>query len=350
MTDLEDVWGEEFAQNVKQKTAERRQERNRVSHEELKKICSLAINEGKFDPEEGEPMFSHTTDNGITHQVLLMQVPDPEGSEVWEHLSEPWEGAARLPLEYLGEWYWSTFPRREDLKKLTQGDYCIVVGSIDEQEGESGEVYRNIYPVRGIATLNEAKELAEDALADEGFRESLGDEEEEDTASDFADTSESIVGDAMDESEEEEENVVEEEEAEEESSGGLMFDTGSSSDSDDDSSSGDGGGLKSMLGGEQDEEEDEEETVAPYEPVAHTLERLAEQQDEDEKPGVWEIEEGSPKLQRLTTVVINKTDAEGVTKDNEGKIKEIVYDVIENHAEQEDEDDEEDDDDMNKLF
>jgi len=74
--ELSEVFGEDLASNVESKIAERREERNSVTDEQLRDICDLAVNEGKF--EDGEPMFTFTTENNVTHNVLLMQVPTRE--------------------------------------------------------------------------------------------------------------------------------------------------------------------------------------------------------------------------------------------------------------------------------
>lgn len=323
MTDLSDAFGDDFAQHIKERTAERRQERNRVTEEQMKDICSMAINDGKF--EEGDPQFTYTTDNGVDHTVMLVQLPDPDGKEVWSYLSEPWDGAARIPLEYLSEWYWSTFPDKKDLAKIEQGDWAIVAGSIEENEGDDGDTYRNIYPVAGLATLDEAKEYAKAALEDDGFADSEEEEEE--------DQDEVFSGGSSDDEEEEQEEDQESEEPQEEE------------DDDDSSSSSSGGGLGGLMDdvNSDDEEEDEEEPV-PYEDIAEVVETLAEEQGEDEEPKVWEIEEGSEFHDKLTEVVSVKLDLE-----NEDGVKDVVIDVIEGHREEEEEEEEEDST-SNQLF
>lgn len=299
MTELEDVFGEDFASHVQERTAERRQERNRVTDEQKAEIAHLCVNEGKF--EEGDPQFNYTTDNGITHTVMLAQVPDPENSEVWEHLSEPWEGAAKLPLEYLGQWYWSVFPDKQDVADLEQGEDLVVVGSIEESEGDNGEVYYNIYPVRGVLQLDDLQQLADAYTGDNDFEQT---EEETDTTEDDA--------------------------SEDSSSDGLAFDS--------DSSSSDSTGLDGLMedGDEETEEDEEEEEVVPYEDIAHTVEELSDDQDEDEEPQVFEIERDTPELERVTEVVCTKLGIE-----NNEAAEEIVIDVIEEHREDEDDDEDE---------
>lgn len=321
MSELEDVFGEEFAQHVQEKTAERRQERNRLTDEQMAEVAHLSISEGKF--EEGDPQFTYTTDNGITHNILLMQVPDPDGGEVWEHLSEPWDGAARLPLEYLGQWYWSTFPEKKDVAELEQGQHVIVAGSIEEDEGDNGEMYYSIYPVRGVLSLNDAQELASKYEGDADF------EEEEDPDEDFTDDSE------------QEETTSEEEETDSSDGGGLDFD----SDGDGDSGS---GGLDGLMGDDDDDEpeeeevDDEDEQPVPYEDIAAKVEELEESQDPDEEPQVLEIEEGSEHLSRLASVVAGQLEL-----DDEDAVAGVVIDVIQAHR---DDEEEEEEDETNKLF
>lgn len=321
MSELEDVFGEDFAQNVQERTAERRQERNQLTEEQMAEIAHLSINEGKF--EEGDPQFTYTTDAGVTSSILLMQVPDPDNSEVWTHLSEPWEGAAKLPLDYLGQWYWSVFPDKKDVAEIQQGDHVIVSGAIEENEGDNGETYYNIYPVRGIMKLNEAKEMAAEFSGDADF------EEDEDTDSDFEES-------ADDEESEEAESDDDEEETSDDSDSGLDFDS-------DDGDS--GGGLDGLMGDDEEEEEEEEEEdeeeVVPYEEIAATVEKLADNQDPEEEPQVYEIDEGTEQHKRLSKVVANKLDI-----DNLEGVADVVIDVIDEHREEE----EEEEDETNKLF
>lgn len=319
MTDLEDVFGEDFAQHVQERTAERRQERNRLTEKQMAEVASLAINEGKF--EEGDPQFTYTTENGITHNVMLVQVPDPDNGEVWEHLSEPWDGAARLPLEYLGQWYWSTFPDKKDVAKLSQGDHAIVAGGIEESEGDNGEKYYSIYPVRGILTLDEAQEYAQSGDIDEEFGDDDTEEEESEP-----------------EPEPEPEETTTEDSGDTDDDDGLDF----SGDSDD----GGSGGLDGLVGDEEEEDDEEEageedeEPPVPYDEVAGLVEQMADKQDPDEEPQVYEIEEGSEHHKRLTEVV-----CENLELNNEEGAAKVIMDVIDEHR-----DDDEDEDETNKLF
>lgn len=306
--DLADVFGEDLAEQVTSQIAEKRQERNRVSGEQMARICSEAVNENKF--KDGEPQFKYTTENNVTHTVLLMQCPDPQNSTVWEYLDEPWDGAASLPMDYLGEWMRCTFPEKEDVKKIDSGQWYIIVGDIDEYEKDNGEIIESVYPVRGIASLEEAKEYAKAALEGEGFTTSSEDEEEEEPEEEEEEDSSDSVGlskfaSGGDDDEEDEED-------EEESSGG--------------------GGLGGLLDEEKGntEEEDDSEPV-PYEDVAALVEELGDQED-----AVWEVTEGDSRLERLVEVVSTKLEL-----DNEDGVEEVILDVLESHRD-DDEDEEED--------
>jgi len=349
MTDPEDVFGEEFVQHVQERTAERRQERNQLTEEQLAKVAHLAVNEGKF--EEGDPQFTFTTTNGITHNVLYAELPDPDGGEVWEHLSEPWDGAARVPLEYLGQWYWSTFPNKKDVANLKQGDTFIVVGSVDTSEGDDGEKYYNIYPVRATLQLDEAQEMAEAYDGD-------GDFNVEDTDDDFSDDDKAVATETeTKEVQEEPEPEVEAQDEDSDTDDTVATENGSSDDSggltfdNDSSDSSSGGGLDGLVDDDEEEDEsaseDEEpepepepERDVPYDDIAAVVEEMAEAQDPEEEPQVYEIEEGTDHHKRFTEVICNKL---GLNKTK--AVAEVVMDVIDEHREEE-----ENDDDTTKLF
>lgn len=333
MTDLEETFGEDFAQHVQKKTAERREERNRVTEEQLAEICSLAINEQKFD--DGDPMFQYTTENGITHDAILMQVPDPDNSEVWDYMEEPWEGAVSLPLEYLGEWYSSTFFNKEDLKKIneqdgaSQGSWLIAVGSMEDREADDGKTYTNV-DVRGVATLNEAQKYASADLADEfGTDESEPEESDDDSAADPGDFATDDDSEGGDEAESDSEDVDDSDEEE------------------DNSDSSSSGGLNDLLDDDDDEEEDdEEEKTVDYDEVAHTVEELAEKQDDDEEPQIMNLTPEDDKFGRLSEIVAKQCDYDDVDA-----VAEVVGDVIVGQPEDDEEEEEDDDeDDTGKLF
>lgn len=334
MTDLEDTFGADFAQNIKEKTAERREERNRVTDEQMAEICHLAVNENKFD--DGDPQFTYKTDSGVTHNVLLMQLPAMENSskEVWDFLDEPWDGAASIPFDYLGEWMRCTFPNEEQkklLQKVNKGDWAIVVGSIDTYEKDNGDVIESVQPVRGLATLDEAKEIASKMMEEEGFStDSEEDEEEDDSPSQFA------SGD----DEDEEEDEAEEEEEEEDSSSSMF---GSSDDDEEEESS--DSGLSGLINNDEEEEEEEEEPV-PYEEVAGFIENLMEEQDESEEPQIVDITRDMDHFDRLVEITASNLDLEG----SEDGVADVIDDVLEQHRSDDDEEEEDEDDLTGNIF
>lgn len=332
MSDLTDAFGEDFAKGVRKTKQEKQRERSRVTEGEMALICKEAIENNRFD--EGNPTFQYTTDNGITHDVMLVQVPDPQRGEVWEHLSEPWDGAAKLPLDYMGEWYWTTFPNKDDVKKFDQGDWCIAVGAIEENEGENGEVYKSIYPCRGIETTEEAAEIAKTADEDEFIEDVKEESEDEEDEPDLPDEDDIIEEDE----ETEEDPEPEEDEVEEED------ETDEEPETDEEESS---GGLSNLLEEEEAEDEPEEEEEEPdpvsYEEVAEFLEQTIEVQDEGEDPQVVDITRDHPASDRLVSMA-----CDALAVDNEEGVAEVVFDVLEEKRE----DDEEEEEELtsNKLF
>lgn len=340
--ELEDVFGEDLASQVRQKTAERRQERNRLTDQQLAKIAVEAVNNNKF--KGGDPMFQYTTENNVSHTVLLMQVPELNNGTVWEYLSEPWEGAASLPLDYLGEWMRCTFPEKNDLKKIDAGDWVMVVGEIDEYEKDNGEIVESVYPVRGILTLDEVKEYAQQALQDEGFSPSEEEEEPEpepeqeeeaEPEKEEEESPEPTEAEPVEESEPEEEPEEESSSDASSSKPDWMDDDESSSDSSSSSGSGLDGLMEESGATEEEESEEEEQPPVPYDDIANLVEELG-----DQEPKVWEVTEGDDRLDRLVEVVTTKLDL-----DNEEATREVIIEVIEEHN-----GDDEEEEEMDKLF
>lgn len=281
MGQLEDTFGEEFANHVQQRTQERRAERERLSDETKRKIAHLVINEGKFG--EGDPMFSYTSEEGVQHDVLLMELADPASGSVWSQVNELESGAISLPLEYLGQWVWSIFNDPSMAKQMEEDEYYVVAGRLDEWERDDGTTQDQFSPVRGVIGLEEAKKLAAEALEEEGF------------TSPEVDTPPEPPSEPEEEPEEEEEDT-----------GGLF------------------GGSPSAAE-EEEEDEDEAETVpATYSDVANVVEELGE-----EEPEVWDVTAEHSELDTLLLVVCDRLD--GVDYENEAhleKVKEIVLDRV----------------------
>lgn len=274
MGQLEDTFGEEFADHVQQRTQERRAERERLSEDTKRRIAHLVINEGKFG--EGDPMFSYTSEEGVQHDVLLMELADPASGSVWSQVNELESGAVSVPLEYLGQWIWSIFNDPSMAKQMEEDEYYIVAGRLSEWERDDGTTQDQFSPVRGIIGLEEAKELAAEALEEEGF-----------THPEVDDISE----------------PEEEQEPEEEETGGLF------------------GGREPS--DEEEEEEDEDETIpATYSEVANVVEELGE-----EEPEVWEVTAEHSELDTLLLVVCDRLD--GVDYENGSHLEQVKEIVLE---------------------
>lgn len=73
MTELGDVFGDDFEKKYKQKENMRQEKRRKVDKETLMEACWHAVNGGGFDGEE--PRF--TFDAGeMEYDVMLMQAPE----------------------------------------------------------------------------------------------------------------------------------------------------------------------------------------------------------------------------------------------------------------------------------
>lgn len=270
MSDLENTFGAEFATKVQEITQEKRAEREKISDETRQAIANLAINEDAFKG-SGEPMFEYTSENGITHNVLLMQLAEPREGNVWGQVNELSSGAISIPLDYLGQWVWSIFNDRDMARQMEEGEWYIVVGNLTTWEPEGREPQDQLSPVRGVISLEEAKALADQGMTDKGF----GVEEDQ--------TSESEEPDPEPEPEPEQ----------------APASFGSSSDSGSEEETSSGG----MFGGGSQEEESEPEP----EPIATTqsevnnvVETLADQEEE-----VWDVTEDHSEYDVFISVVMD---------------------------------------------
>lgn len=286
MTDLEDTFGPEFADHVEQRTQERRQEREKLTDETKAAIANKAINEGAFH--EGDPMFEYTSENGITHNVLLMQLAEPREGSVWNMARELGSGAISVPLEYLGQWIWSIFNDVEEAKKLEHDKWYIVAGNLDTWEPDDGDPQDQLSPVRGIMSLEEAKELADAAMDEDGFGEPE-EEAEEEASSPFG---------ASDEEEEDED-----EEEEDTGSSGIF---GSSDDE------------------EEEDEEDEEVAIdATASEVYNVVEELA-----SEEPEVWDVTPDHDDWDTFMLVVCDKLGLDPEDPTVQAQVGEMTMDRV----------------------
>lgn len=292
MTDkLSDTFGEDFAEQVQEKIQERRAERERVSEENLRTISHLARNEEKF--KDGDPQFQYTTDEGITHTALLMQLAEPRNGSVWNEVNRLDSGAISLPLNYLDEWVWSIFNEEQMARKMEEGEWYLVVGNLTTWEPDDGPPQDQLSPVRAVLSMDEVQELADEYIEEEeGF---TGDQDQEEEEAEPEPEPEP-------EQETEEEDDTEEEESDSDSGG--IFD---GEDGDD----------------EEEEEEDDEEPAASvtYTEVANIVEGLAEEEDE-----MWELHADHDELQTVAMVVMDKLD--GVQYDHMEERKEVIDMVL----------------------
>lgn len=305
MSDLEDTFGADFADHVQERVQQRRAERERISDETKKAIANLAINEDAF--KGGDPMFEYTTEEGVTHNVLLMQLAQPRDGSVWSMVNPLDSGGVSVPLDYLGEWLWSIFNDPDMAKTMEEGEWYIVVGNLSQWEPDDGPARDQIAPVRGIIGLEEAKQLADASMDEEGLG-GASESEEEQPESDEEAKEEALGG--SDEEEDEEED--------EEPSKGIF-----------------GGG------GDEDEEPEEEEDDTPidttYGEVASVVEELADEEEE-----VWEVHEDHAEYETFILVVCDKLGLDATDEKVKKAVGEMALDRVDEGPRDDGEDDETD--------
>jgi len=303
MGSLEDTFGEDFVKNYQQKIAERREQRNSVRDKDKLEIANLAVNEGKLQGDE--PHFTYTTEDGIVHDVLLMQLPNPDSKHIFTYTNDLDSGAVTCPLSYLGEWMSCLFNDPDELKAMEPGENYVLIGNMDTWTNDKGEENDQLSPVRGVMTLDETKKLADQYLGDSSINEPEQEEPDEDMPE--------FAGGDSDEEEE-------------------------SDDSDD------GEGLFGDMDGDdgEDEEDDSSYTV---DTIRDNVDALG-----SEEPAVWEVEEGDPRLDKLAEVVATRDDQFDASDDNDVETvkQEVLLYIREQNEEGEDE--EEEDDDEDALF
>lgn len=302
MADLEDTFGEEFAEGIEETIQNRRQEREQLSDETKREIAHYAVNEGKMH--HGDPMFEYSTEAGVTHDVLLMKLAEPREGSVWNQVNKFDNGGFSIPLDYLGEWIYSIFNDESMAKKMEEGEYYLVCGNLDTWEPDDGDPRDQFSPVRGVISLDEAKQWADERMEDDG----VGEEVEDDT--------------------EEEEEVEEEDTSddEEETSKGGLFGGG-----DDD--------------GEDDEDEDEDDSPAIDATVGeihNIVEELGEQEEE-----VWEVSEGHDELSTFVKVICDRLNLDYNNDEVANEVATIALNRVEEGPVEEEE---EEDDDEGGLF
>lgn len=158
MSDLGDVFGDDFEQKYNQKEQMRQEQRRKVGKEDLMEACWHAVEGDGFDGEE--PRF--TFDAGeVEYDVLLMQAPE---NNMQKFIHEFGDDGQTLGMFHLGELFSCAFlgDMKKLISKVEEGEHYIVVGSYQENPKEnSSEVYYNINPVAGIAPIAQAKKYAD---------------------------------------------------------------------------------------------------------------------------------------------------------------------------------------------
>ena len=385
MTSLEDTFGEEFAKNLQGKIAERREQRNRVTDEIKREIANKAVNEGAMEQaiHEGEPHFQYKDQNGVTHDVLLMDAPDPNNKPWHSMANELSSGAVTIPLNYLGEFMSCLFNDPEIVRHMEQGESYLVVGQLDTWEPEDGEPRDQLQPVRGVMTMAEVQRHAEEWLNENGPNEAGdGQQAREEQAEAAAENEPQAPAGGQEASEAEPETASPEPEPEPQeqepdqsgSGGGLSGMTEEAQqeaveeepepepeaddEPEEDEASMPRFGGRSKKAKEQAEEEPEPETEdddddldfgdedteeddrgISYAEVSEKVEQLAEKE-----PRVWDVEQGDAKLDKLANVVAKRLD---LNADDSAVMEEVrslcLKRVEEERVEEEDEDEAEED-------
>lgn len=307
---LEETFGSDFVDQFQEQVQERRRERQRITDEQKAEIAHEAINNAKF--KDGDPTFQYKTENGITHDVLLMMLPDPDGEPIWNRVNKLESGAVTCPLDYMGQWWSCLFNEPEDLERMEPGEYYIVIGEQSIWEADSGQEYEQVSPVRGVLSLEEARQLAEQYLdAEGGINEPAGESQEE----------------SMTEPEDDDD------EEEEESSTPSFASPSSDDEEEDDEDDGESSGFLSDEDNEEEEEEDESPPVT-YDEVAEVVEALGQKDS-----AVWEVNEGDERLGKLTRIVAKRLDLDTEDRELLLHVKDLAIRRINEEGEEEDEDD-----------
>lgn len=286
MDDLIDTYGEEFVNGLKQTISEKQAEREQVSDRAKIGIADKAINEQAFG--SGDPMFQYTDEEtGITHDVLLMETPDPESKTFYSMMNELDSGAVTAPLLYLGQFYSSLFNDPDLAKSLEPGNWYIIIGELSQWTDDQDKTHDQVSPVRGVMTNQGAKELADKELEESDINEP--------------------EPEPADEVNEPEEMASDPEES------------------------------PFMSSGDDDEEEDDD-FPATQESVDSLVERFAEQHGDV----VWELEEGDDNFGDLVeAIVANHEELDRSNDDHLEQTSPMVLDRIGRENEEDDDEGEE---------
>jgi len=209
MGELGDVLGDDFEEQYESKVQQRRQKAQRVTSDTMMKIAHLAINEGGFKGEE--PRFTYD-EGDIQHDVLLMQAPEKDIQKFRHQLGD---SAVSLGMFHLDKLFSCAFNEGlvELVDKIEEGKYYLVVGRYQQKtEMKDGEerTYNNMSPVRGIAPISKAKEMAQqydDEMAGTSVEEQA-EEQSSDSSSDDSSSGGVSINSSDDDSEVDRSDIV----------------------------------------------------------------------------------------------------------------------------------------------
>lgn len=324
MTDLSETFGEDFAEQYESERKRRQQEREKVGDETLAKIAQKAVNTDQFSGDN--PKFQFKSESGITHDVLLMTLPDLDDGNIFTYTNDLDSGAVTCPLDYMGEWMSCLFNDKDMLTRMEPGSQYLVVGNLSQWEADDGEMRDQMSPVRGVVSIEEIKKYVSD-----GIQQEVNEEEEDEEEPDMEGINENPP--EMDETSAFSTNMDEEVEEEDE---------------EDDTDEEEEDNTPSFSLGDDNEEEDEEEEddeIVNESDVHVIVEELADYKEE-----VKEIE--GPEDERIVDVakyVIAELDypkEEGVPK----KVRDAALDRIYEYQEDDDEEEEFDMGDEENIF
>lgn len=209
MSELEEVFGDDFASEYESERQERRSKRNKVDQETVKDICYAAIQGSGF--KGSEPRFRYEGD-AVPHDVLLMQAPETK-IEKFKHSFA--NGGMSLGMFHLEEIISCAFNEEmiEVIDRIEEGKHYIVIGNYEEKAETDGsgetKVYKNINPVRGIVPVSVAKKYAEEHDEDmQGTSVEEQREQQSGSSTESTDTEESTDDDPEEEEESLGEQIV----------------------------------------------------------------------------------------------------------------------------------------------
>lgn len=310
--DLSETFGDQFAEQYENEKRQRMQEREKLGEETLRDIAAKSVESDEFSG--SEPHFQYKSETGITHDVLLMTLPEVnEGTVFSRFMNQLDSGAVTCPMDYMGDWMSCLFNNEEDLTGMEPSESYLVIGNLDQWENDKGEMNDQVSPVRGVISMNQVK-----AWASESVNETVNDDEP-----DMSGINEPEPDEEEPEEEEAEEESEEDSEDEEDDSPDLSF--GSSGD------------------GDEEEEEDDDAPLLSEKNVSTIQSELDTLTDHKEE--ILEFDEDDDRWADVTQYVMQQMGME-----EEEEVFEAVKSESIDHIIEEEEEDEEEDEVEGNLF